>query len=313
VGRLLATAVAGCAAGAIGYVATALLAGGFATYAAASDRVMGAALRESSVLAGASPAEHARMLAKMIGWFVLLALPYVALLLLGARGRARPSAWSREALWIGLAWLLPALGFYAAIYYLKPTYHLIVVPALVVPGAVGLAELGRRLGPRLASAPLLAVAALQLAFFWFGPSSLPTQAARLTRGHLVRGDAAWDALASALASERAAGTLVVYRAHPELPFQTLRLMLDRPQAIVTDDGAAITTFDPRAGRYGDTLAHFAAETRRVIVIDSLEGEAVTYAQDLQSDGDRSVPAVLAAAAATARDTAPAPAGAGSRR
>jgi hypothetical protein len=316
VGRLLAIPVVGCVAGGIGYVATALLAGGFATYDAAADRVMGVMFRESSVLGGAPVAEHARMLAKMVGWFVLLALPNAALLLLCARERARPSTWPREALFIGLAWLLPPLGFYAAVYYVKPTHHLIVVPALVVLGAVGLAELGRRLGPRLASAPLLAIAALQVAFFWFGPSSLPTQAARLTRGHLVRGDAAWDALARALANERAAGTLVVYRAHPELPFQTLRLMHDGPQAVVTDDGAAITTFDPRTGHYGDTLAHIPADTRRVVVIDSLEGEAVTRARDLRGDADRSLRAVLAAAVTRVRGTpgpTPSPADAGSTR
>jgi hypothetical protein len=213
----------------------------------------------------------------------------------GARGRARPSAWPREAVWIGLAWLLPPLGFYAAVYYLKPTYHLIVLPALVVLGAVGLAELGRRLGPRLASAPLLAVAALQLAFFWFGPRSLPEQAARLTRGHLVRGDQAWNELAHGLADECEAGTLVLYRAHPVLPFQILRLMTDRPQAIVTDDGAHITTFDPRTGRYGDTLARFPEGTRRVVVIDSREGGQAISRHGLRGGEDDSIPTILSAA------------------
>jgi Protein of unknown function (DUF2723) len=295
--RIVQATVAGCAAIAIGYVTTALLAGGFAAYNLVSDQVMGSVLRESSVFAGAPGASHLKMLLKMLTWFAVLAVPYGLLFVAGHR-RLRLPGDRNEALYLSAAWLLPTLGFYAAIYYLKPTHHLIDLPLLVMAGGLGAAGLGRKLGARLAFLPASLLMLLQLAFFWLGPTSLPQPLARLTHAHLVEVDTAWDALQRALAQERLSQTLFLYRDHPQLPFRALRLMIaDRPQGLVDKEGRRVSLYDAHQGRLMAASESIAPDVRRIVVIDAKGPRAMLFGHSLANDSDRTLASVLAAAQA----------------
>lgn len=285
---------AAISAAGVGYLGTAMLAGGLSSYREAVDACMGVAFRETSLLGGAPPAAHAAMVAKMVAWFALLAAP--AAIMLALARRDLPQRWRREAAWIGAAWALGPLLFYATVYYLKPTYHLIELPAILVATALGLSVLARGLPPHLRLVPVVTVAAAQLAFFWWGPAELPEPLRRLTRGHFERVDSAWEALAPrvrALGTER---SLVIYRAHPDLPFRALQLMLpDRTHAALAADSSMITFFDPMQRLFGPSTRTVPASVERVIVVDAVGARAVLRVAQLDALASRSVPDVLRAA------------------
>lgn len=227
-------------AGAAGaYLFTVWLGGGREVYGAATARVMGAAFRASSVLGGAPPAAHASMAVKCLGWFAAFALPllivaaFLAVRRPGALRRAAPGV----VLAVGAAWLLPPLGFYLAIYYLKPFYHLITLPALTLALAWLLAEALFPGRPRASVAVAGALVALQLAFFWLPWKVLPAQLYRLTHAWSAKREAAWNGVSASLAGVRWDSDLVVFDAHPDLHPLSVKLLADgRPFALASPGG-----------------------------------------------------------------------------
>lgn len=220
----------------LAYGLTAWMAGGLAIYRAASARVMGGAVRGSSVFAGAPLAAHVAMAGRLVGWNLLLAAPMLVLaaLCLMLRGRGLWAPRLAKPLAIGLLWWAPPFAFYALVYYLKPTYQLIYLPALLIAAAwaiqEGLPGWGRPARWLLTGC----LAAAQLAIFFLAPPSLPPQLFRLTHGYFARQDAAWEELLRDLAPLRRPGTLLVWVEHPSLELYALRL-LDWPEPSAVPD------------------------------------------------------------------------------
>lgn len=228
--RAGAVALVALFAAALAYLLTIHLGGGFDVYRVQSDRVMGTAFRSYSILGGAATTQHFRGILKLCAWLVVLALPTIAVLLL-ASGVRRPGLLAARPpisiLLVGLLWFVPPFSFYILIYYLKPTYHLIYLPVLLVPLAWAIHAALFRNHRRRAWFATAAIVAFQLSFYWFAPPSLPPQLFRLTHGFVARQDNAWNHLLAELRFIPLEGTLLVWNCHPYLPYDALRL-LGRP-------------------------------------------------------------------------------------
>lgn len=243
---------------AVAYVLTIQIVGGLEIYRAESDRVMGGALRFRSVLAGAPLEMHLAMVSRLVAWFALWSAPcllaWAACFVL-----RRTDGWLPVTLLL-LAWIIPALGFYALVYYLKPTYQVIFLPALCMGIGLAIVRIFReRLVVAVVAIAMLPIA--QLAFFWLGTSAMPEQLYRLTHGFVVEKDAAWDRLEGQV-RKADAETFVLVRGELELPPQAIRLM--RPDGVfglqgqdgriaMFDNGRWLPGTDERLGRYGATL------------------------------------------------------------
>lgn len=227
--RLLIKVVIAAGLATIGaYLLTVHLAGGLAVYRAEVDRVMGNSFRGSSMLGGASAAQHLRMATKVWVWFAIFAGPALLVFLASGWIRRSPSSSSSASAsargigWLAAAWIVPMLSFYSLVYYLKPTYHVFYMPAIMLLGAYGVVRVvGKRPSAGLAVGGLLA--ALQLTFFTLGAPGLPPQPHRLTRPYFQDQDAAWRELAKAVGNQDPE-TLVIYRDHPSLTAWALRLI-----------------------------------------------------------------------------------------
>jgi hypothetical protein len=296
--RALIIASAAACAFAVGYLCTVQLAGGMDAYRFAVTRVMGAAVRENSVLAGASVQAHGAMLGKMLVWFVLLATPYAACWFYARRNGERPPGSTHEARWIAAAWLLPVVGFYALVYYLKPTYHLIELPLLVMTGALGLSHLGRRFVPRWKLAPALLCMTLQVGYFWLAPKGLPKPLARLGHQSFSTIDRGWDSLERHLRNDRGPEVLVIYHSHPQLPFRALRLiMADQLQAVVQRGENGIGLYDPVSGRFVAQASRIDERVRRIVLLESKDEQALLFRYEFAHGDDRTVQNAIAAARA----------------
>jgi len=220
-GRWIAIAIIGAATAAIAaYLSTAMLAGGFDVYSAQADRVMGAAFKSSSVLAGAPVQVHVAMVLRLVAWFALWCAPLL-LALAACFMLGRIDGWLRIGLLI-IAWIVPALGFYALIYYLKPAYQIIFQPPLCLGLGWAMVRIG---GDRMTRITVVMAALLvaQLSFFWFGSKRLPQQLYHLTHRSFESRDAAWSRL-EPIVARVPADQLVLYRDQPDVPVQALRLM-----------------------------------------------------------------------------------------
>jgi len=224
----VAAALAGTAAFAAAYGVVVASAGGPSLFRAAADKVMGAAMRDSSVLAGAPWRSHLSMIARLVAWSAFLCAP--ALAFAGwAAARGRIPRVPTGALPLFAAWCLPAIAFYATVYYLKPTYHLIYLPALLIATA----WLAYRLAAsrRLADAIMLAAVAVHLAFFAAGPR-WPQPLYRLTHDYLERQSEATARLVGFVGGLDRRRTLLVWVDHAELSLYALRLLRDAPSVLV---------------------------------------------------------------------------------
>lgn len=119
----------------IAWIITVHLAGGIETYSAASNRVMGAAVRANSMIAGAPWQSHLTMVVKLYGWLGYLIAPiavtWAIATWLGTNSRGKSTNTCVDA-WIYTAWIFPPLAFYTFIYFLKPTYLLIFLPPAIL-------------------------------------------------------------------------------------------------------------------------------------------------------------------------------------
>jgi hypothetical protein len=303
--RLLAGTLAVAAAFLVAYGLTVAVAGGMAVYREATGRVMAASFRGVSVLGGAPVAVHAQMVAKLVGWALALALPALAVwALLALRTRRDPPVpRPAQRLWrIVVAWVAPPFCFYASVYYLKPAYQLIYLPAFLLAFAWGVARLCERGRGGLGVAVVACLAALQLAFF-FANGNWPQPIQRQTYAYLKRQDDASAKLVAFL-SGMPPGARVLWLGHGELNVYSLRLVPQVGRVAVYDETRqTLQLLDPGRMDWGapaDRLDGLAAVTALYIV---RAGPAGTSLRVLPLGGPKVldvplVKAVLAAPAAT---------------
>ena len=230
------TLLAAVCATALAYASTVLSAGGLESYRAATARVMGGAFSAASVLGGAPLASHLRMLGKFLGWFAVTALLYPVLL---AGAAAIGGGWQRSLprlapadRWLLAAWIAPSFAFYALVYYLKPTYHLVyLAPLLYI--AVAMAQRLTRQVPRLLALVIAAIVVAQLAFFFFGGPRLPAPLYRLTRAYIEHQDERMKRIAEATKQLSPADMLVWVGAPALSPY--LARLVEGDEAIAVYD------------------------------------------------------------------------------
>jgi hypothetical protein len=155
------------------YSATAFFSGGWDTYRSASQRVMGGAFSQNSMLGGASIKNHVKMLSHYIGWLAILATPAaIAFFIAMFKYRSTEiTSTNSKAIILGASWILPPMVFYTVIYYLKPTYQLIYLPCLIIPIGWALSSASRLTSKVLAKLFFIAIAASQALFFFFPPAT----------------------------------------------------------------------------------------------------------------------------------------------
>lgn len=250
--------VVGIAAGigaAGAWAMTVYLAGGLPTYRAATDRVMGAAFRASSVLGGAPVSAHLKMLLKLGAWLVMLGLPGL-LVALFAKRTNRSARIPIAALAVLVLWIAPPLGLYALVYYLKPTYHLIYAPCLMLPLAWGLVTMGSRWPRSIPLGLAAAIVGAQLVFFFGAPSRTPAQLFRLTRPYFAGQDRGMAGLAARLHEIPKVGTLVLWVGDLVLPTYALRTVGHTDDTgIMREDNRNASYFDPDTMRWAPSTDH----------------------------------------------------------
>ncbi|OGS35211.1 MAG: hypothetical protein A2293_02370 [Elusimicrobia bacterium RIFOXYB2_FULL_49_7] len=88
-------------------------------------------LQESSLLYGASLAQHVRMAAKLGAWlFLTIGVPGAVALFLWYR--SINSVWDKGAVRFFILWMLPALLFFIVVYIAKPGYLMILLPPAIL-------------------------------------------------------------------------------------------------------------------------------------------------------------------------------------
>ena len=225
----LATGAAGIALG-MAYAATVTLTGGLEVYRSAIDRVMGAAFRSNSVLGGATLRTHIAMVNRLLFWFALWSAP---LILLAAVNRMVGSNrdWRPVTLLL-LAWIAPALCFYTAIYYLKPTYQIVFVPALSLGCSWCLSTLARP--QRVLTGAITALASVGQGFFWLGGDHLSEPLYRLTHAYFAKQDRAWEQLAGAV-KDAPVDCVIIHPSWSDLTPSALRLITHDGTYAVRDE------------------------------------------------------------------------------
>ncbi len=276
----LFVAIAGIGAVILAYGITVYVSGGLDVYRAATDRVMGEAFRESSILAGASLSAHFLMLQRLFGWLLFFSLPMLLGILIVASTRRSELQFKQHssALMIGGAWLLPPLAFYSVIYYLKPTHQLIYIPCLLIPIAwilFGKDSILNRLGAKLILAGLVIV---QLGIFFVPIPHLPQPLFRLTHAYFIQQDQAWEKLLSELDVLPKQNTLLIWAAHPSLRMFTTRLLnREGLVAAVNPSQTGLDYFDPKKGRWlprSTSDGMIPNNYSGVVIVDALAGKPV---------------------------------------
>jgi hypothetical protein len=171
---------------------------------------------------------------------------------------------------LAAAWVVPSFIFYLSIYYLKPTYQLIYLPALVLLLGKGIERLAGSGNYRLGAITAI-VAGAQACFFWAGDNRLPPQFYRLTNNFVVEQDAAWNELKREL-SGYGPDTLVVFRAHPRLTSYSLRLMLHGRMFASFSPNGDLTVFD--GGTWKNATPGDLDPYHRFLVITNTDGKCV---------------------------------------
>ncbi len=268
------TAITGLLAIISAYSFTILLAGGIQVYRAATDRVMGNAVRISSVFAGAPISVHVAMILKLLIWSLLLAAPAILLvsICLVLRGRSLLSqSYLSKALKIGLFWILPPFTFYALVYYLKPTYQLIYLPCFLIPIAWTIQEGFQRLHQRIKWLIVGSMVVAQLCFFFFLPSTLPSPIYQLSHNYFRQKDIAWEQLLQDLHPLRQESTLLIWVDYPNLPTYALRLLdWAEPSAVLNQENSSLQYLFP------STMTWLPSNTESFTISDKYRSVAIIY-------------------------------------
>lgn len=211
----------------IAYLTTIWLAGGYATYSAATARVMGAAVAGKSILAGAPVKAHAFMLLKFTVWLALVSLPTllaIGYFLLKHKEKLLHSPKSKELLIVTLGWVLPPIGLYSLFYFLKPTYLMILLPPILLVFSILVFHLFRNQHKKFAWSLVILIASSQLLFFYYAPASLPKPLYRLTHTYFNAQDMAMSELKRITLKENSAHSLLIWVDHPELSIYATRVI-----------------------------------------------------------------------------------------
>lgn len=277
----------------LAYGITVYISGGLDVYLSATDRVMGTAFRESSIVGGAPLSAHLLMLKRLFGWWLLWAIPMGLIVLIVALKKPGNLNFRRHssALIIGGAWMLPALAFYSVIYYLKPTYQLIYLPCMLIPLAwvlFGKDSIFKQSSAKLILSGLVIV---QLGIFFLPIPNIPEPIRRLTHAYFIQQDHAWEQLIRELDALPKKNTLLIWAEHPSLHMYAAKL-LNREGIIaaVNWNRTGLNYFDPKKGLWlsgsgadkgssiwstSDTSSEMIGEKYDgVIIIDVLSGKAV---------------------------------------
>ena len=278
----------------VAYAITAELAGGFETYRQAAARVMGGSFKSASILGGAPLDAHIKMVMRLAAWWFFLVLPAIILVAYTAF-KAKRTVVSRnllEPLLVGLAWMLPALGFYAAIYYLKPTYQLIYLPCLLIPVACCLLGQESVFSRRQAWGILAVLAAIQLAVFILPTAKFPQAVFRQSQGYIRQQDRAWKELQEKLAAFPHKDTLLIWGNHPSLSLYATRLLHGFPVAASFDErNGRLNYVEPKTMAWlpaGESPDSIPSKYQAVIWVGQQDGQALIRYFDLSGGQDRRV-------------------------
>lgn len=210
----------------LAYVLTVFLAGGYQVYSAAVTRVMGAAVAGTSIFAGAPLDAHLFMLMRLTVWLLLISLPTLIVIALLWKARQK-GVWPADllkVLLVVLFWMTPPLAVYSLFYFLKPTYLIIFLPALLTIFSLGLFFRFRAHGQSYAWLIICVVVALQLGVFYGATKSWPKPLYQISQSYFNEQDTAWVELKAAAASADGKRSLLVWIEHPTLPVYALRLI-----------------------------------------------------------------------------------------
>ncbi len=224
--RVFQVAVCAVASIILAYLVTVTLAGGYQIYSAAVARVMGAAVAGKSIFAGAPLEAHLFMLMRLFAWLLLISLPtsiIIALILKGWHKGVWPAGLLKASL-VTVFWVLPPLAIYSLFYFLKPTYLVIILPALLAIFSWGVFFVFRSQSKLYAWGIIVAVIGLQLGLFYGATKSWPTPLYQISQAYFQEQDAAWAELRTAAIAADGERNLLVWIEHPTLPVYALRLI-----------------------------------------------------------------------------------------
>lgn len=233
---LCLSVIAAATAIVLAYFITIYLAGGLAPYKEAAARVMGAAFRSNSMIGGAPFQHHLSMMLKLYFWLLFISVPVVIALVLLAKRSAKQKVGEYFPLaptLLFFAWTLPPLGLYTFIYFLKPTYLLIVLPPFTLAGCYLLYRLLRS-----KSAFVMVVTALigaQSALFFLGNQALPKPLHRLSYDYIGMQDGLYQKLNAILKAENSSDTVLIWDKQSTLPIYATRLIAWNGTIVVCED------------------------------------------------------------------------------
>jgi hypothetical protein len=298
-----ATGVVAVVGTAIAWAVTAQIAGGFKAYAAASDKVMGWAFRANSMLGGARASAHIAMVKKLAFWLALVAGPPVLLAIIASvyDRVAKPARqWladrtAADLIMIVTLWMVTPLAFYAIVYYLKPSYLLIVLPALGIVAALALFRGIFAKHPVYAWIAILVLTFGHLGAYFFAPRGLPEPFYRLTNRAVRDRDDAWRRSLALLHDAPRDRTLLVWDSPVGLTPLGARL-LDWPDQVAIPSGdGRVSFFMPYAHRSihaDDPTDSVPAKYARVAVLGSERGIPKLSIRELVPGDSRRFDAIL---------------------
>lgn len=272
------------------YLITVSLAGGYQRYSEAVARVMGTAVSEVSVFAGAPAKAHLFMLLRFFSWLLLVSFPTLVVIgyLWWQRREEFRQTKVRKAALVLMSWLLPPLILYTFFYFLKPTYLLILLPPLLVVLAWGVCSVARQQKKIYRWLLVTVIAVCQLGIFYGATKSWLAPIYRISLAYFRDQDFEWMKLRNAAKSADGTRSLLVWADHPSLPIYALRLIpwsgkIVSPEAQVNGMinnekilAGRLHRIDPVAMQWSaaeNNVANF-EEFDRILVVSNDEGQVV---------------------------------------
>lgn len=209
------------------YLLTVWLAGGFDIYSAAITRVMGDAVSSVSIFAGAPIKAHAMMLIKFVSWLLLVSLPTIIVggyVIKNYRNEIFLNVEARNFFIISASWIIPPTFLYTFVYFLKPTYLLILMPPIFLIFTNNLFFIFKASRELYAWLCIFFLIGLQLIVFYGGGKSLPIPIYRVTHSYIKQQDTAWTELIYAANKYNNKNDLFVWVSHPSLSIYATRLI-----------------------------------------------------------------------------------------
>lgn len=290
----------------LAWILTVQLAGGLEVYEVASDRVMGTAVRSASVFAGAPWEAHAIMVTRLAAWAAFATAPVMlgALILFGV-GVWRPIPLKRSGgvdseldRFNGLmlsAWLGAPLLFYAIVYFLKPTYLLIALPALAVGTGLIYARMMNKVGSHWGAVSVLVLIASNLSLYMLPTKSWPKPLYRHSHAFSQERDAYWKHLLDTLSPVPRVGSLLLWIQPTHLPIHAVRLLDWKDVAQISSDRALVQFVEPKTLQWRtpmDVESLVPAEFDRLVLVHQNATHPMTQVIELKSTTLRTFLSIL---------------------